>query len=134
MSLSGPSKARDRAPALAQRLEWLRLRAAGERLHIVVARQELRQRAADLRAGSGWTKWLARIVLPGPGGSESQNAAAWVPLVLSLAPVVFSALSAMRNRRRGRRRGGGAVLGVVGTALGLAMVLRRYLRRSAPRS
>jgi hypothetical protein len=133
MNLERPApgqRARLEQPALAERLELLRLRAAGERLTLLLARQEMRHGLSKLRTGAGWAALLARVVLPHRGGAQPQGGPAWMALATGLLPL---GVALLRRLVSGRRGGGGAGrgLGLASALLGLGAILLRYLRTSS---
>lgn len=108
---------------LRERLEWLRLRGAGERLSLQLAREDLLRRTQGLRRAARWGMALARIVLPRvPAGGGGY---ALLRQVVRLAPVLLGAAGSFR-RRTGRGRGGWA--GLMLTIAGLGLAALRFAR------
>lgn len=119
-------------PSLNERLEWLRLRAASERLTFALARQDLQDRVAKLQHAAGWFRALVRTVLPRRSGTGAGGGFSWVPLATWLLPMLVSAAMRRSGGERGRRGGGRLGLGLLGAMLGMALLplLRRAARRS----
>jgi hypothetical protein len=114
--------------SLGERLELLRLRAAADRLGVVLARQELAQRSAPLRGALRWLTVLAEALFPRRAGAAAGlggiRLAAWLlPLIVAKVGrwLLRGRVAPSGAKRKGAWAGmtlGALLLGWLGRALG----------------
>lgn len=123
---------RHRKTRLQERLELLRLRAAGHRLELAIARADLQQKAQNLQRGVGLALAIARVFAPGGPAGAARMAGSAIPLLLRNArwmiPLAGALLFGSRARHTAHRLRAALAAGTLGIVL-LRLARRAYRKR-----
>src|SRR5271169_4934223 len=106
---------------LSERLELLRLRGAGHRLELALARQDLREQTQGLRRGAGIALAIMQLLVP----RNARSRPSFVDTLLRYAAWIVPAASTLIFRSKSQRPTGRWRSALVAGSLGM-MLLRLW--------